>query len=171
MNLLNIYFTPFATVLVVLAVYLSEPEKIVRNLSFGLLVLSLVVNHWLSKNTYRFIGWTGKIKIIQVWLTFLWSAILAYLLIPYWAPTWLLLTMPAVTAAMYQDRVQTGVVGTVCGLTLLAVYWLYQRKVGMPLGPQLWGQACVHAGFIPVLGLFVHSLAQTALRLRDLSAR
>lgn len=169
MNLLNLYFTPFAAVLVVAALYFAEPDKTTRNLAFATLAVSLVVNHWFSRNTYRFVGWTGRLKAIQVWLTFLWSVLLFYLLFPYWAPMWLLLTMPPVTAALYETRLKTLATGLVSGLTVLAVYYLRWR--GVPASPQLWGQAVVHAAFIPVLGLFVHALAQTALRMRDLGSR
>lgn len=169
MNLLNLYFTPFAAALVMAALYFAEPDKTTRNLAFATLAASLLVNHWFSRNTYRFVGWTGRLKTIQVWLTFLWSVLLFYLLFPYWAPMWLLLTMPPVTAALYQTRLQTLATGMVSGLTVLGVYYLRWR--GLPASPQLWGQAVVHAAFIPVLGLFVHALAQTALRMRDLGSR
>ncbi len=171
MNLLNLYFTPFAAVLVVMAVYFSDPEPAVRWTAFGVLGMSLAVNHWLSKNTYRFVGWTGRLKAVQVWLTYLWSVLLFYLLMPYWAPMWLLLTMPPVTSAMYQTRLQTLGTGCVSGATILLIYWLRSKATGLPLGPQLWGQAFIHAAFIPVLALFVHSLAQTALQMRDIRSR
>jgi hypothetical protein len=169
MNLLNLYFTPFAAVLVVVALYFSEPDKTTKYCAFAILALSLIVNHWFAKNTYRFIGWTGRLKLIQVWLTFLWSVLLFYLLFPYWAPMWLLLTMPAVTAALYQDKAETIATGLLSGATVLFVYWLRWRGNDIPA--QLWAQAGVHAAFIPVLALFVHALAQTALKMRDIRSR
>ena len=171
MNLLNLYFTPFAAAMVVAAVYFSEPDATTKYLSFGLLLFSLVINHWFSKNTYRFVGWAGRLKVLQVWLTFLWSGVLAYLLMPYWAPMWLLLTMPPVTAAMYQGRVQTLGTAAVCSASVLGLYWVYERNVGMPLGEVMWAQGALQALFIPVLAAFVHELAQTALRMRDVAAR
>ncbi|MFH1725338.1 MAG: hypothetical protein ABII00_12060 [Elusimicrobiota bacterium] len=171
MNLLNLYFTPFAAILVLVALYFSDPDKTTKYLSFGILAASLVVNHWFAKNTYRFVGWTNRLKLVQVWLTFLWSALLAYLLMPFWAPMWLLLTMPPVTSALYQGRWQTMITGCICGATILGLYFLRQLSVGIPLGAQHWAQACVQAAFIPVLALFVHALAQTALRMRDIGSR
>ena len=171
MNLLNLYFTPFAAAMVLTAIYFSEPDGRTKGLSIGLLIVSLAVNHWFSKNTYRFVGWAQRLKLLQVWLTFLWSALLAYLLMPYWAPMWLLLTLPPVTAALYQGKGQTLATAGICSLAVLGLYWLYERAVGMPLGPAQWGQACVHAAFIPVLAAFVHELAQTALRMRDAANR
>ena len=168
MNLLNLYFTPFATSLVLVAIYFSEPDTLTKYWSFGILGLSLVVNHWFSKNTYRFIGWAQQLKLVQVWLTFLWSAALSYLLMPYWAPMWLLLIMPPVTSAMYQSKLKTLATGLICGASLLGLYYLRQRSVGLPLGEQFWAMAFVQAAFIPVLGVFVHALAETALRMRDI---
>lgn len=169
MNLLNLYFTPFAAVMVVAAIYFSEPDAGTKWLSFGVLLSSLLVNHWFSKNTYRFVGWAQRLKLMQVWLTFLWSAVLAYLLMPYWAPMWLLLTLPPVTAALYQNKTQTLATAAVCSASVLGLYWLYQQKVGMPLGEVMWAQGMIHASFILVLAAFVHELAQAALRMRDAS--
>lgn len=171
MNLLNLYFTPFATAMVLVAVYFSDPDQTTKYLSFGLLLLSLAVNHWFSKNTYRFVGWAGRLKLLQVWLTFLWSAVLAYLLMPYWAPMWLLLAMPPIIAAVNQGRWQTLATAGACSASVLALLWVYQQKVGMPLGEVMWAQGCVQAAFIPVLAAFVHELAQTALRMRDVAMR
>lgn len=169
MNLLNLYFTPFAAVMVVSAIYFSDPDVSVKWISIGTLLVSLIVNHWFSKNTYRFIGWAQRMKTLQVWLTFLWSAVLAYLLMPFWAPMWLLLTLPPVTAALYQSKGQTLGTAGVCSLAVLGLYKAYEVKVGMPLGEVMWAQGAVHAAFIPVLAAFVHELAQAALRMRDAS--
>jgi len=169
MNLLNLYFTPFATLLVTIAIYFSEPDRATKYAAFAILGVSLIVNHWFSKNTYRFVGWASRLKQIQIWLTYIWSMLLFYLLFPYWAPMWLLLTMPAVTAAMYQNQLQTLITGLISGGTVLGVYYLRWRGNDIPA--QLWAQAVVHAGFIPVLALFVHALAQTALKMRDIRTR
>jgi hypothetical protein len=169
MNLLNVYFTPFAAAMVIVAIYFSEPGKTVMYSSFAILAISLGVNHWFSKNTYRFIGWTQRLKTIQVWLTFLWSVMLFYLLFPYFAPMWLLLAMPAVTAALYQPRGQALLTSLISGATVLFVYYLRFR--GNPVSGMLWAQACVHAAFVPVLSLFVHALAQTAIQMRDIRSR
>lgn len=168
MNLLNVYFTPFATALVLVALYFSEPEPMVKRLSFGVLLLSLIVNHWFTRNIYRFVGWSSRLKTFQVWLNFLWSVPLFYLLGAYWGPMWLLFTMSPVTSALYQGRWQT--LGTACvsSATMLGLYYLRSASLGLPLGEVVWAMAFVHAAFIVVLSLFVHALAETALRLRDL---
>ncbi|MBI5243824.1 MAG: hypothetical protein HY922_09125 [Elusimicrobia bacterium] len=175
MNLLNIYFTPFASVLVLAAIYFmdfSEPQdKLNRNLALGVLALSLVVNHLLTKYTYRLIGWAGRLKSIQVWLTFFWAIPLFYLLGTYWGPMWLLFTMAPVTAALYQSRWKTLAISLLSGGAMLGLYALRSYIIGMALGEQHWAMAGVHAVFIVVMAMFVHALAETALRLRDVGSR
>jgi hypothetical protein len=165
MHLLNRFFTPFALILILSAIYYSEPEPRDSKLSLGILALSILVNWYLSANTYRFIRWSKQLKVLQIWLNFLWSAPLVYLLIPYWAPMWLLFTMAPVTAALYTSFSATLGMGVVSAGTLLGVYYLRNPLEGPALG-----MACVHAAFIIVFGLFVQALAQTALRLRDANA-
>ncbi|HAH07253.1 MAG TPA: hypothetical protein DCM05_12145 [Elusimicrobia bacterium] len=171
MNLLNLYFTPFATALVLAAIYFSEPEKPDRDLAFVFLLLSLVVNHLITKYTYRIVGWAGRMKLIQVWLTFLWSIPLFYLLGAYWAPMWLLFTMAPATAALYQGRWQTLATAAVSGGTMLGVYALRARSLGLELGEQHWAMAGAHAAFIVVMAMFVNAMAESALRLRDIGKR
>jgi hypothetical protein len=167
MNLLNLYFAPFGAGLVLVAVYFSELDRRTSVASFAVLAASLLVNFWFSRYTYRFPGWTDRLRVLQVWLSFLWSVLLFYLLFQFCAPTWLLVALPAVAAALNQGRWQTLLTGVVSGAAVLGVY--YVRWSGEMTSPALWAQACVHAAFIPVLCMFVHALAQTALRLRDLA--
>ena len=164
MQMLNRYFTPFALILILSAIYYSEPEPQDAKMSLGILGLSILVNWWLAAHAYRYIRWAGLMKSLQVIMNFLWSVPLVYLLVPYWAPMWLLFVMPPVTAALTLSRAATTVSAGTCAATLLAVYSLRNPLEGPALG-----MACVHAAFIVIFALFVHALAQTALRL--LSAR
>lgn len=165
MQMLNRYFTPFALMLILTAVYFSEPDPRDYKLSLAILCVSTVVNWWLSASAYRFINWARQMKALQVWLNFIWAVPLFYLLQPYWAPVWLLFVMGPATAALYMGRAMTLGVAAVSSATMLAIY--YRRGVFEGgLGPA-GGQAFVHAGFIIVFSLFVHGLAQAALRLRD----
>ncbi|MFC1679673.1 hypothetical protein ACFL2T_05635 [Elusimicrobiota bacterium] len=172
MNLLNLYFTPFATVLVLIAIYfpaVTAPERIERNIAFGILIASLAINYWFSRNIYRYVGWTNRLRTMQIWITFIWSVALFYLIVPAFAPAYLLVTIPVAAVALNQGRWQTLLAGCVGMAAIIGVYCL--RWQGEWVGPQMWAQAWVHAGFMPVLGLFIHSLAQTALRMRDISTR
>lgn len=165
MQMLNRYFTPFALSLILSAIYFSEPEPAAYKLSLGILSASILVNWWLSANTYRFIRWTRQMRMLQVWLNFVWAVPLFWLLQPFWGPMWLLFVMAPVTAALYMGWWQTLGTGVVSAGTMLGIY--YAR--GVFEGGPVFGMALVHALFIVVFGLFVHALAQTALRMRDAS--
>ncbi len=163
MQMLNRYFTPFALVLILFAIYFGEPDPRAYKLSLGILFASIVLNWWFSANTYRFIHWARQMRAVQVWLNFVWAVPLVYLLMPFWGPMWLLFVMAPVTAALYMTRPATFGVAVVSAGTLLGIYWHHGVFDSGPAG----GMACVHAIFIVVFSLFVHALAQTALRLRD----
>lgn len=169
MQLLNRYFTPFALILVLCACYFyvpeseNEPLPLDIKLSLGILAVSVLVNWWLSAYTYRFIRWARPMKSIQVWMNFVWSAPLVYFLVPYWGPMWLLFVMAPVTAALYMSWWPTLGTALVSSGTMLFIYHIRGMA---PEGAAL-GMACIHAVFIVIFSLFVHALAQTALRLRD----
>ena len=86
MHILNYYFTPFAVVLILFAIFFSEPEPRVTYLSFGILAAAFIANYWLGKNLYKFLRWSRHIRALTVWLNMAVSAALFYLLSPYWAP-------------------------------------------------------------------------------------
>lgn len=163
MQMLNRYFTPFALILILSAIYFGEPEPRDYKLSLAILGASILVNWWLSANTYRFIRWSRQMRSLQVWLNFLWAVPLFYLLQPYWGPMWLLFVMAPVTAALYMERWPTFGISCVSAGTMLAIYW----KRGVFAAGPMAGMVTVHACFIVIFALFVHALAQTALRLRD----
>lgn len=164
MNMLNRYFTPFAAMLILFAALFGEADKQTLGLSIAVLALSLTVNWWFAANTYHFVGWARWLKTLQVWLNFVWSVPLFYLLQGSWGPTWLLFVMAPVTAALYQDRWRTLATACVSAATMLGLYWLRGME-----GTAFWGMSATHAAFIIIFSLFIHSLAQTALQLRDMA--
>jgi hypothetical protein len=173
MQMLNRYFSSFALILTLCAIYFNTPDLkdfgfIWRTyrLPLAILAASASVNWWLAANTYRFFHWTRQLKIVQVWLNYVWAVPLVYLLYPFWAPMWLLFVMAPATAALYWGRWQTLFTALACSATLLLIY--FQRGAfeagAFEVGA---GIAYTHAIFIVVITLFIHGLAQTALRLRD----
>lgn len=164
MQILSFYFTPFAAILIVFALYFSEPEKSTMLMSGGVLAAVTLLNHWFSKRAYRFLRWTQMMRTILVWMNLAASAALFYLLGSYWAPMWLLfLTAPA-TAALFMNRTWTAVMALAASFSMLGIYWIKGVEGGI-----FWGQAAIHAIFVVVFSLFVHALAQIALRMRDAS--
>ncbi len=170
MQMLNRYFAPFALILILSAIWFNvENPADVRNwdasykLALGILAVSIAVNWWVGKNTYRFIHWAHQMRLAQVWLNFIWAVPLFYLLQPFWGPMWLLFVMAPATSALIMDRWHTLATACVSAATMLAIY--YYRGV-FDGGPAA-GMVCVHAAFIIVFSLFVNGMAQMALRMRD----
>ena len=163
MQMLNRYFTPFALILILSAIYFSQPDPRDYKLSLLILLSSILINWWLSKNVYRIPSLARHIRKIQVWINFIWAIPLFYLLQPYWGPMWLLFVMAPVTAALYFTFWQTFSTATFVSSTMLAIYW----KRGVFDGGPDAGMVFVEAAFIVIFSLFVHGLAQAALRLRD----
>ncbi len=169
MQMLNRYFTPFALVLIISAVYFRiddfrETGSRAPFLAAGILVADVLVNWWLGRNQYRWAKWSRQLRLLQVWLDFVWAVPLFYLLYPYWAPMWLLFVMAPTAAALTTSRGHTLLCACVSAGTMIAIYWSKQ-----PLSGEFLGVALTQAAFILIFSLFVHSLAQTALRLRDAS--
>ena len=165
MQMLNRYFTPFALALILTAVYFSEPEPRATKLALGILVLDLLVTWWIGRVQYRWIGWASRFRQVQIWLNYVWAVPLFYLLYPYWAPMWLLFVMAPTAAAVTAGRLETILCAAVAAGTMLALYAARQPLEGVVLG-----MALSHSAFIIVFSLFVHGLAQAALRLRDANA-
>ena len=164
MQILNFYFTPFAAVLIIFAMYFSEPDTGTMILSGSVIAVITLLNYLFSRRAYRFLGWTQKLRTVVVLLNLAAAAVLFHILCSYWAPMWLLfLTAPA-TAAMFMSRWWTFIIAGSASLLMLGTYWTKGLEGGAG-----WGQAWIHAIFVIVFSLFVHALSQIALRMRDAS--
>ena len=162
MYLTQRYFSIFSVFLVFSAVFFSRPERTVALLSLLVLALSLVSQYLVARIQYRFVRWIRLFRVLQLWLSFFWSIPLIYLLGQWWGPMWLLFLWTPCTAALSFGRGKTLGISLGVALALLGVYAL--RGLSSPAG---WGQAAVHAAFIVFFSLFVQSLAELSLRLRD----
>jgi hypothetical protein len=170
--MLNRYFTPFALILIISAVYFRLDEFRESGLQApliagGILVADLLVNWWISRNRYRWIGWAARLRQLQIWLNYVWAVPLFYLLYPYWAPMWLLFVMAPTAAALTTGLLETTLCSVVASGTMIGLYWWRQ---GRHLELEFLGIALSQAAFIVIFALFVHSLAQAALRMRDAGA-
>lgn len=171
MQMLNRYFTPFALVLIISAVYFRiddfrETGSRAPFVAAGILVADVLVNWWLGRNQYRWIKWARQLRVVQVWLPFVWAVPLFYMLYPYWAPMWLLFVMAPTAAALTTSRGHTLLCALVSAGTMIGIYFYRQ---GYHFEPEFLGMILSQAAFILIFSLFVNSLAQTALRLRDAS--
>jgi hypothetical protein len=170
MQMLNRYFTPFALVMIVSALYFRFDDfrdpgaRAPMFIAAGIIVADVIINWWLGRNQYRWIKWSRQLRLIQVWLPYVWAVPLVYLLYPYWAPMWLLFVMAPTAAALTTGRGHTLFCALVSAGTMIGIYWVRQSY---HLELEFIGTALSQAAFILIFALFVHSLAQTALRLRD----
>ena len=170
MQMLNRYFTPFALVLIISAVYFRIDEfrdagTRAPMIAAGILAADVLINWWLGRNQYRWMAWSRQLRLLQVWLNYVWAVPLFYLLYPYWAPMWLLFVMAPTAAALTTSRGHTALCAGVSAATMIGLYWARQPLEGVFLG-----MALSQAAFILIFSLFVNSLAQTALRMRDAGA-
>ncbi len=169
MHILNYYFTPFAVILILFAIFFSQPDPQVTRISFAVLAAAFAANWWLGRNTYRFLRWSRHIRALTVWLNLAVSAALFYLLSAYWAPMWLLfLTAPA-ASAMYMRKWQVFLVSLASAVLMLGLY--YARSLafgeGVGLGAQLWAMAAVQAVFIIFFSMFTAAMAEMVVKVRD----
>lgn len=165
MQMLNRYFTPFALALIASAVYFSEPEPRATKIAAIILALDMATNWLIGRNLYRWISWSRQLRVLQVWLNFVWAVPLFYFLYPFWAPMWLLFVMAPTAAAMTLGRGHTLVCAAAAIAAMIGIYWIKQPLAGVFLG-----MALSQAIFILVFALFVNGLAEAALRLRDANA-
>jgi len=162
MQMLSRYFTPFALVLILLAVHFGEPESSTTKIAVAILLADVFANWWIGKNQYRWVRWAGRFRQIQVWLNLVSAIPLFYLLYPYWGLMWLLFVLAPTAAALTTSRLETVLCALAAAGSMIGIIWYRQ-----PLEGPFLGMVFSHAAFIIIFSLFVHSLAQTALRLRD----
>ena len=167
MHILNYYFTPFAVILIVFAVYFSEPGKNITYASFAILAASFGINYWFTKNTYRFMRWMHNIRALMVWLNLLTSTVLFYLLFPYWAPMWLLFIIAPATSAMFMKKSRVFFIAFASAAAMLGAYYVKSILLDMPFGSQLWATASVQALFLIFFSMFVAAMSEMILKVRD----
>ncbi|HNT98439.1 MAG TPA: hypothetical protein PKK31_09260 [Elusimicrobiales bacterium] len=183
MHILNHFFIPFALILIGFAIYFSEPETAVTRLSFAVLLAAFALNVLINRNTYRFMRWIRALRVGLVWLNLLTAAVLFYLLGGYWAPMWLLFTMPSAAGAMFMGRAGAGLTAAAAAALMMAIYLFRGARFALIADPgittyaealrqvlatgQLWGQAAIHALFIVVFALFVQAMSEMVVKMRD----
>jgi hypothetical protein len=184
MHILNYYFTPFAVILIIFAIFFSQPDPGVTYASFGILTAAFIANYWLGKNTYKFLRWSRHIRALTVWINLAVSAALFYLLASYWDPMWLLfLTAPA-ASAMYMKKWQVFVIALSSAVLMLGIYFYKgvaftlasaepgtltagQAMTQVMAETQHWGMALSQAIFIIFFSMFTAAMAEMIVKVRD----
>ncbi|HBE88006.1 MAG TPA: hypothetical protein DDW67_02570 [Elusimicrobia bacterium] len=183
MHILNHFFIPFALILIGFAIFFSEPETAVTRFSFAVLLAAFALNFWINRNTYRFVRWIRALRAATVWVNLLTAAVLFYLLGGYWAPMWLLFTMPPAAGGMFMTRAGTALTACAAAALMLGIYLFRGARFALIADPeittyadalrqvlatgQVWGQAAIHALFIIVFALFVQAMSEMVVKMRD----
>jgi hypothetical protein len=155
--LVSRYATPFAILLVLMAIILSAPMGYVRNVSIGLLAFSVffnVVAVRLIQNLVEKFPW---IKRARMWTNLAVNIALVYLLGPFWPPMWLLLALTPIATAIYEGPTQALLASSGTAALIVAIHLI--RGGG---SPHEWGQVLSYASFIVLLSLLINELTQAS---------
>lgn len=167
MHSLNYFFTPFGILLVIFAIFFSEPEKNITYISLFVLIIQFIVNFYISQNIYKFFRHIHEIRISLVLFNIFTSAIIFYLLSAYWAPMWLLFVIPAATASMFMKKSGTFFISLISSVLMLFIYYLRSLIFETHLSPQFWAMATCHALFIIAFSMFINFMSETMIKMRD----
>ncbi len=169
MHVFNYFFTPFAILSVVFAIYFSSPEKNETIITFGIIFFLFAVNLYISKKIYRFFRHMQKIRTGLVIFNTLGISAIFYILSAYWAPIWLLFAIPPAAGALFLRKIGTFAVSLFASLCMLGVYLIRSRILETDFSTQLWAMASCHAIFIIVFSMFINFMSETMIKMRDAS--
>jgi PAS domain S-box-containing protein len=161
----NRFFTPFALVMVGMAMWLGFAEPRVYHMALALALGLAVFNEasvWFAKKHPE---WTAAIGYTRLVTNFVSNVVLVYMLGTFWGPMWLLFVLTPVSTALYANWMQTLGTALLSAGSLLAIYG--SRGLEGAVG---WGQASVHAAFIVFISLFVNSIARMVMQIKSGSA-
>ncbi len=156
-NVINMYLTPLAIILVGMAIVYSEPIGWPLYGSLLLLGISLINNFIIAvfaKKSYF-------MRILRMILNVIINVLLVYYLVGYWGPIWYLFLLTPIATAVYSSRLKTFITSIImCGL-LAGIYAV--RGVSSPMA---WGQVFSKMLLLLFLSLFVNALVYKCYRMR-----
>ena len=151
--LVNRYFTPYAVVLVLLGLALSQPQGYVGPLCIGLLVLTGLFNMATAAAAKSAGSMSRVVSQVRIYLNLGVNVVLVYVLGGFWTPIWLLFVLTPVATAVYGTRQRTIAVSSGVAALLIATYGV--RRLYAPVDV---GSAVVEGAFIVFISLFVNEL-------------
>lgn len=169
MHIFNYFFTPFALISVLFAIYFSAPEKQITWMTIAIIAFQFVVNFYISKNIYKFFRHMQQVRIGLVLFNTISISAIFYLLSAYWAPIWLLYTIPPATAAMFLKKPGTFFISLFSAACMMGVYQIRSIILETELSQQLWAMAACHGIFIIIFSMFLNFMSETMTRMRDAS--
>jgi PAS domain S-box-containing protein len=161
-RLIDRFFTPFATLLVLGAAGIGFAEPWAKKVSVALVLTLFIFNEVSVALARKHNEWAKKIGYTRIVTNFLANIVLVYMLGTFWGPMWLLFVLTPVATATYADWQQTTITAVISAAALLGIY--ASRGLEGAVG---WGQAGVHAAFIVFISLFVNSVARMVMQVRS----
>jgi hypothetical protein len=155
--LVNRYATPFALLLVIMGIALSQPMGHTRGISIGLLLFSVIFNFAAVPVIRKHSAQKPWLPKMRMAINLAVNVVLVYFLGGYWPPMWLLLALTPIATAIYENRMKTLWAGL--GTSFLIVLIHLSRGL---TGPYEWGQTLSYSTFIILLSLLVNELTQAS---------
>jgi hypothetical protein len=152
---INLYFTPFAVLLILSAAYLSYPGKERVIAATLLVILTTLLNFITARLVQKLPKASKAIVNTRLIVNFLINIVLVDMLIEFWGPMWLLFVLTPVASAVYETK---GKMILMTSLSCIALMGIYIHK-GLS-GVVFWGQGLNHVLFIAVLAFFIKSLGE-----------
>jgi PAS domain S-box-containing protein len=161
-RLVDRFFTPFASILILVGAWIGYAETWAKHVSIALLLGLFIFNEVSVALARKHVEWAKKIGYTRIVTNFLANVVLVYLLGTFWGPMWLLFVLTPVATALYADWKQTTLTALISAGALLGIY--ASRGLEGAVG---WGQASLHATFIVFISLFVNSMARMIMQIRS----
>jgi hypothetical protein len=155
--LVNRYATPFAALLVLLAIFLPSPVRHVKYISLLLVSFSVLFNQITIAYIKSRPDIMPRLKNLRMYTNLGVNVVLVYHLGPYWPPIWLLLALTPIATAIYASPKQSLITSLMIASLIMATRVL---QGGNSL--VAWGQTLTCAAFVVFLSLLLNELAQEA---------
>jgi hypothetical protein len=155
MELVNRYATPFAALLVLMAIFFPSPIRFVRDTSVVLLAFSVAFNLLTVALIRRKPEMLDRLRKPRMYLNLTVNVVLVYNLGPYWPPIWLLLALTPIATAIYASPRQSLVSSIQISALILGIQLVHGGSSLVQ-----WGQTLSCAAFVVFLCLLLNDLAQ-----------
>ncbi|MCX7641515.1 MAG: hypothetical protein N2Z20_02640 [Elusimicrobiales bacterium] len=165
MHSFNLIFTPFGLILVGFAIIFSNPEKRDIIASASTLIFQFIINYYILKNLYHF----KKPMLIRKFIilfNIITTSIVFYYISSYWAPAWLLYTMPAIFGSTFLDKKNTIIFSILSSISMLSVYFIKAYILEIEISSTIFTMALSHVFFIITVSIFVNNLSETIVKMK-----
>lgn len=167
MHSFNLTFTPFGFIIVFFAIIFSNPQKNEMITSITTLLIQFIINYYLIKNLYHFRK-PHLIRKIIIIINIVTTSIVFYFVSSYWAPSWLLYTMPAIFGSTFLNKKETIFFSFLCCLAMFSIYFLRGWILDIEISTTIFTMAASHGLFIIAVSMFVNNLSETIVKMRKI---